>query len=512
MSASSTKGIWKVIIASSLGTLIEAYDFLIFGSLAIVISTKFFPEENPNAAFLSTLATFAVGFIVRPFGALFFGRLGDLIGRKYTFQITLLLMGGSTFLLGCIPGYESIGFMAPLLVVVLRILQGLAFGGEYGGAATYVAEHSPMEQRGYWTSWIQAMGTFGLCISLMVIFLTRNVLTPNQFEDWGWRVPFWLSILMVVVSYIIRKKMNESPVYAKAKAEGKISANPLKESLGNKYNLKFILLALFGAVMGQGVIWHTGQIYAMSFIKTVMLVNSSQADSILVIALLFGTPFILFFGWLSDKVGRKVVMMLGMLSAILLYRPIYRLMYETTDVSLKTEITDKAKLTAITKENSQQQLDSIYASTKEYEDGTKWTKIKTVPLFKGQPVLADKGVAKLDPKVTVIINDKDKWILIFLVFIQVIFVAMVYGPIAAFLVEMFPVKIRYTSMSVPYHIGNGFFGGLLPAISTYFETNAKDGGNPEFYLEGLWYPILIAGVSFIIGMVYLKRKNNIENE
>lgn len=512
MSTTSTKGIWKVITASSLGTLIEWYDFYIFGSLAVVISTKFFPADNPTAAFLSTLATFAAGFVVRPFGALFFGRLGDLIGRKYTFMVTLLLMGGATFLIGCVPAYETIGFMAPLLVLILRLLQGLALGGEYGGAATYVAEHAPKGERGYWTSWIQTTATFGLFISLMVILLTRSVLTPEQFDEWGWRVPFWVSILMVFVSYIIRKKMDESPVFAKAKAEGKTSTNPLKESFGNKYNLKFVLLALFGAAMGQGVVWYTGQFYAMSFLKTVMFVDSSQADGLLGLALLFGTPFFLFFGWLSDKVGRKVIMMGGMLLAILLYRPIYKAMYETTDVSLKTEIVENSKVEAITKENKSQKLDSIYTATKEFTDGTKWQQVKTLHLENGNPILDEKGVVKSDTKTTVTINSSDRWSLIWLIFIQVIFVTMVYGPIAAFLVEMFPVKIRYTSMSLPYHIGNGIFGGLLPAISTYFVTNAKEGGNREFYLEGLWYPIVIAAISFCIGMVYLKRKNNIEND
>ena len=511
-SVKNTKGIWKVITASSLGTLIEWYDFYIFGSLAVVISTKFFPADNPTAAFLSTLATFAAGFVVRPFGALFFGRLGDLIGRKYTFMVTLLLMGGATFLIGCVPAYETIGFMAPLLVLILRLLQGLALGGEYGGAATYVAEHAPLGERGYWTSWIQTTATFGLFISLMVILATRAVLSAEQFDEWGWRVPFWVSILMVFVSYVIRKKMDESPVFAKAKAEGKTSTNPLKESFGNKYNLKFVLLALFGAAMGQGVVWYTGQFYAMSFLKTVMFVDSSQADGLLGLALLFGTPFFLFFGWLSDKIGRKAIMMAGMLLAILLYRPIYKAMYQTTDVSLKTELVDKANVVAITKENSHQQLDSIYTSTKEFADGTKWQQVKTLHLTDGKPILDEKGVAKSDTKTTVTITSADRWSLIFYIFIQVIFVTMVSGPIAAFLVEMFPVKIRYTSMSLPYHIGNGIFGGLLPAISTYFVTNAKETGNPEFYLEGLWYPIVIAAISFCIGMVYLKRKNNIENE
>lgn len=509
MSNRSTKGIWKVISASSMGTMIEWYDFYIFGSLAVVISTKFFPSDNPTAAFLSTLATFAAGFVVRPFGALFFGRLGDLIGRKYTFMVTLLLMGGATFLIGCIPSYETIGFFAPLLVLILRLLQGLALGGEYGGAATYVAEHAPVGQRGYWTSWIQTTATVGLFISLMVILATRNVLTPEQFDEWGWRVPFWVSIIMVGVSYLIRKNMDESPVFAKAKSEGKTSTNPLKESFGNRYNLKFVLLALFGATMGQGVVWYTGQFYAMSFLKTVMAIDSSQVDTLLGIALILGTPFFIVFGWLSDKVGRKYIMMAGMLIAVLAYRPIYEQMFETTNVKNKTEIVEKTTVLSELKENKKQTMDSIYTTNKEYTDGTTFVEIKTVSLENGVAVVVD-GKPKVDTKTTIKINSSDEWSLIFLVFIQVIFVTMVYGPIAAFLVEMFPVKIRYTSMSLPYHVGNGIFGGLLPAISTYFVTQAKDAGNPEFYLEGLWYPIVIASVSLVVGMVYIKNrdKNN----
>ena len=506
MSTKSTKGIWKVISASSMGTMIEWYDFYIFGSLAVVISTKFFPSDNPTAAFLSTLATFAAGFVVRPFGALFFGRLGDLIGRKYTFMVTLLLMGGATFLIGCIPSYETIGFMAPLLVLILRLLQGLALGGEYGGAATYVAEHAPVGQRGYWTSWIQTTATVGLFISLMVILATRNILTPEQFDEWGWRVPFWVSIIMVGVSYLIRKNMDESPVFAKAKSEGKTSTNPLKESFGNRYNLKFVLLALFGATMGQGVVWYTGQFYAMSFMKTVMSIDSSQVDTLLGISLILGTPFFIFFGWLSDKVGRKYIMMGGMLLVILLYRPIYKQMYETTSVKNKTEMVEKTTVLAELKENKKQTMDSIYTTNKEYVDGTTFQEIKTVHLENGAVIIVD-GKPKVDTKTTIKINSSDNWALIFLVFVQVIFVTMVYGPIAAFLVEMFPVKIRYTSMSLPYHVGNGIFGGLLPAISTYFVTNAKDLGHPEFYLEGLWYPIVIAAVSFVVGMVYIKNKD-----
>ena len=493
MSNTSTKGIWKVISASSMGTMIEWYDFYIFGSLAVVISTKFFPSDNPTAAFLSTLATFAAGFVVRPFGALFFGRLGDIIGRKYTFMATLLLMGGSTFLIGCIPSYETIGFLAPLLVLILRLLQGLALGGEYGGAATYVAEHAPVGQRGYWTSWIQTTATVGLFISLMVILATKNVLSAEDFDTWGWRVPFWVSIVMVGVSYLIRKNMDESPEFAKAKKEGTTSTNPLKESFGNRYNLKFVLLALFGATMGQGVVWYTGQFYAMSFMKTVMSIDSSQVDSLLGIALLIGTPFFILFGWLSDKIGRKYIMMGGMLLAILLYRPIYKAMYTTTDVTLKTELTEKAKtsveVTAV--------KDSVYTTHREFTDGTILVEKKT--LFAGKK--------EAHVSISTTINSHDKWMLIFLVFVQVLFVTMVYGPIAAFLVEMFPVKIRYTSMSLPYHVGNGIFGGLLPAISTYFVTHAKSSGKTDFYLDGLWYPIVIASVCFVIGMIYIDNTN-----
>jgi len=493
MGKTSTKGIWKVISASSMGTMIEWYDFYIFGSLAVVISTKFFPSDNPTAAFLSTLATFAAGFVVRPFGALFFGRLGDIIGRKYTFMATLLLMGGSTFLIGCIPSYETIGFLAPLLVLILRLLQGLALGGEYGGAATYVAEHAPAGQKGYWTSWIQTTATVGLFISLMVILATKNVLSAEDFDSWGWRVPFWVSIVMVGVSYLIRKNMDESPVFAKAKKEGMTSTNPLKESFGNRYNLKFVLLALFGATMGQGVVWYTGQFYAMSFMKTVMNVDSSQVDELLGIALLLGTPFFIVFGWLSDKIGRKYIMMGGMLIAVLLYRPIYKMMYETADLKNKTEIVQETKqVVEISKIN-----DSIVTTQKKYTDGTTLTEKKTYT--------KNKKEAQVNTSIS--INTNDEWTLIFLIFVQVIFVTMVYGPIAAFLVEMFPTKIRYTSMSLPYHVGNGIFGGLLPAISTYFVTHSKEAGKPEFYLDGLWYPIIIASICFVIGMVYIDNKN-----
>ncbi|WP_234733649.1 MFS transporter [Tellurirhabdus bombi] len=503
--------LFSVISASSVGTLIEWYDFYIFGSLATILSTKFFPEGNPTAAFLSTLATFAAGFVVRPFGALFFGRLGDLIGRKYTFMVTLLLMGGATFAIGLVPGYETIGFLAPLLVLVLRLLQGLALGGEYGGAATYVAEHAPSHQRGFWTSWIQTTATVGLFVSLLVIMLTRLAVSKEAFDDWGWRVPFWASIIMIAISYVIRRNMHESPLFAKAKAEGNTSTNPLKESFGNKYNFKFVLLALFGATMGQGVVWYTGQFYAMSFIEKICNVDKMQSDGLMTIALLLGTPFFVLFGWLSDKIGRKGIMLTGMLIAILSYRPIYEKMYQTTNLTAKTELTPNTTIQTLSTpdEKNPGTLITTTTTNREYTDGTKVVETAKIKAGSATPT----GVKK-----TITLNSRDKWTLIWLVFLQVLFVTMVYGPIAAFLVEMFPTRIRYTSMSLPYHIGNGVFGGLLPAVATYLATKANDANGVAIkagaalpykapYLEGLWYPIVVAGVCFVIGLVYINGKD-----
>jgi MFS family permease len=494
-----------VIGASSVGTMIEWYDFYIFGSLATVISTKFFPQDNPTAAFLSTLATFAAGFVVRPFGALFFGRLGDLIGRKYTFMVTLLLMGGATFLIGCIPSFETIGYAAPILVLLLRLLQGLALGGEYGGAATYVAEHAPAHQRGYWTSWIQTTATLGLFVSLIVIMVTKKMLGDTAFNDWGWRVPFWVSIIMVLVSFLIRRNMKESPLFSKAKAEGKISTNPLKESFGNKYNFKFVLLALLGATMGQGVIWYTGHYYAMNFLKGDCKVDSLQVEEMMTWAFVFGTPFFVVFGWLSDKIGRKPIMLAGMLIAVLSYFPIYRAMYHTATNDARTLVKEKSNESITIEANPKIKGDSIKIITThhEYNDGTIFDEKQTIA------IVNDKTKPSSKPKL--ISSNKlvssDFWKLVFFIFIQVIFVTMVYGPIAAFLVEMFPTKIRYTSMSLPYHIGNGVFGGLMPAVANYLTTNSKDGKYSEWYLQGIWYPIIIASVCFVIGLLYINGKD-----
>jgi len=476
----STKGIWKVITASSVGTLIEWYDFYIFGSLAPTIASKFFPDTNPTTALLAVLATFAAGFIVRPFGALVFGRLGDIIGRKYTFLLTLVLMGGSTFLIGLVPSYATIGALAPALVLILRLVQGLALGGEYGGAATYVAEHAPVNRRGYFTSWIQTTATLGLFLSLSVIILTRKIVGVQEFtEGNGWRYPFLLSIVLVIVSIIIRMKMKESPLFAKLKSEGRTSVNPLKESFGHKTNFKMVLLALFGATMGQGVIWYTGQFYALSFLTSKCFLESEQTYIIILIGLALATPFFIVFGSLSDKWGRKNIMMVGMLLGIFLYRPIFDKMYSITDTSKKEVIVNTVSSDSAT---------SPVVLTN-YTDGTILkTKTKTV-----------KG--KLETTKEVRVSNANQWKLIGLVAVMVLFVTMVYGPIAAFLVEMFPTKIRYTSMSLPYHIGNGVFGGLVPFIATLLTT--LPGSN---HLTGLWYPIGVATLSVIIGGLYLSNK------
>ncbi|MHA8050516.1 MFS transporter [Aquirufa sp. ROCK-SH2] len=501
-----------IISASSVGTLIEWYDFYIFGSLATVLSTKFFPTDNPTAAFLNTLATFAAGFVVRPFGALFFGRLGDLIGRKYTFMVTLMLMGGATFAIGLIPSYSTIGALAPILVLTLRLLQGLALGGEYGGAATYVAEHSPDEKRGFFTSWIQTTATVGLVISLGIIMLTKASMSPEDFDEYGWRIPFLLSIIMVGVSFLIRRNMSESPLFEKAKSEGNIAVNPLKESFGNKLNLKFVLLALFGATMGQGLIWYTGQFYAQTFLIKICNIDDTQANTIMVIGLLIGTPLFVFFGGLSDKIGRKGIMMAGMILGVICYRPIFEKMYQTVNLKNKELITSSEK----TERSSviiQGTSDSLITKTitSEYSDGTKYKKVSKMTW------LADKSkdAPKAEDKITLTINNSDKWTLVAMIFFLISFVTMAYGPIAAFLVEMFPTKIRYTSMSLPYHIGNGVFGGLMPAIATYLVTTAKDanklaeeaGASAVYakpYLEGLNYPIALISVCIVIGLIYIK--------
>jgi MFS family permease len=434
--------IWTVIGASSAGTLIEWYDFYIFGSLATIISNQFFPQGDEVVNLLLTLATFATGFVVRPFGALFFGHLGDLIGRKYTFMVTLLIMGTSTTLIGLLPNYQSIGIFAPILLLLLRLLQGLALGGEYGGAATYVAEHSPNNKRGFYTSFIQTTATLGLFVSLGVILATRLTMGEDSFATWGWRIPFLLSILLVIISVVIRKKLHESPVFQEMKASGKASKSPLRDSFMNPENRRMVIIALLGATAGQGVIWYTGQFYALFYLQTVLKINFVDANYIIAAALFAGTPFFIFFGWLSDKIGRKKIMMTGCFIAAISYIPIYKAM-------------------------------AHYAG---YNS-------------------ANPGIPLIEPNHVA---------LTVLIFIQVLFVTMVYGPIAAFLVELFPTKIRYTSMSLPYHIGNGVFGGVVPLIGTYLVDKTGD------ILAGLYFPITIAVLTLVVGTLFIKEQKEVD--
>jgi MFS family permease len=499
--------IWSVIAASSVGTLIEWYDFYIFGSLAPIIAAQFFPKTDPTAALLSTLATFAAGFIVRPFGALVFGRLGDLVGRKYTFLLTLVLMGGSTFAIGLIPGYDRIGFIAPLLVLLLRLLQGLALGGEYGGAATYVAEHAPKERRGYYTSWIQTTATLGLLLSLGIILLTRNSLDSNhalsvqKFEDWGWRIPFWVSILLVGVSIYIRLRMQESPLFARIKSEGKVSVNPLKESFAHRSNLKMVLLALFGAVMGQGVVWYTGQFYAQTFLENTCGVDFEQTRTILIWAIVLATPFFVWFGNLSDRVGRKWIMMIGLLLAALTYRPIYRQMLSVSDTRQSALVPERTSVTnTLTPVKGKDFSIRTTVTDRHYDNGIIERENTRDTLYREQSATS-MGKPAAAGKKSKMLPQEAYWQLVMLLFIQILYVTMVYGPIAAFLVELFPTRIRYTSMSLPYHIGNGVFGGLTPFIALLLGTMYT--ADP---LVGLWYPIGVALVCLVIGTLYISNK------
>lgn len=493
----TNKSLVPIITASSVGTLIEWYDFYIFGSLATIISTHFFPKENPTTAFLATLATFAAGLVVRPFGALFFGRLGDMIGRKYTFMITMLLMGGSTFAIGLVPSYETIGFFAPVLILILRLLQGLAIGGEYGGAATYVAEHSPVHRRGFFTSWIQTTVVLAFTLSLVVILLTKNSMKVEVWEAWGWRIPFLVSVILVVVSVYIRKNMAESPLFAKAKTEGKTSVNPLKESFGNKQNLKVVLLALVGLLMGMGVVGWAGILYAQTFLLKFMFIDYDQANTMIIMALLLGCPLFVIAGWLTDKLGRKPLIMLGLFLATVGYRPIFKQMYKAVNLENKTE--NKEALTVQRKLEFLPANDSLVTTTTQhfYTDGTVLTEVKKETPSIGKT--ANTEIAK-----NIKVNGHDKWKLVWLLFLLLAILTVAYGPLAAFLVEMFPLKIRYSSMSLPFHLGYGIFGGMAPVIATYLITKAKEAHMADYYLAGLAYPTTLGAISLVIGLLYLK--------
>ena len=526
----------RVILASSLGTVFEWYDFYLYGSLAVIIARQFFSGLNDTSAFIFALLAFAAGFAVRPFGALVFGRLGDLVGRKYTFLVTILLMGFSTFLVGILPSYETIGIAAPIILITLRLLQGLALGGEYGGAATYVAEHARDDNRGYATSWIQTTATAGLFLSLLVILGCRLALGNEAFEAWGWRIPFLLSAVLLGISVYIRLQLNESPLFQKMKAEGKQSKAPLAEAFGQWKNLKIVLLALFGATAGQAVVWYTGQFYALYFLTQTMKVDATTSNLLIAAGLLIGTPFFIFFGWLSDKIGRKSIIMAGCLIAALTYFPIFKAITHYANPQLETAtmtnpvtvVADPAQCSfqfdpvgkkvfnsscdvaksalakaGVSYSNEAAPAGSIAqvrigTTVIESFDGTRLDK----PAFnaaQGQfngalgAALNEAGYpAKADP------SRINKPMLILLLSVLVIYVTMVYGPIAAWLVEMFPTRIRYSSMSLPYHIGNGWFGGFVPTI-----TFAMVSLNGNIYY-GLWYPIIVALITLVIGTLFLK--------
>ena len=463
MGSTATYGIWRVILASAVGTMIEWYDFYIFGSLAAVLSLKFYPPGNDTFAYIAYLATFAVGFVVRPFGALFFGRIGDLVGRKYAFLVTLTIMGGATAIIGLLPTYSTAGWFAPIILIFIRVMQGLALGGEYGGAAVYVAEHVPDGKRGYYTSFIQITATLGLFVSILVILTTQSNMSDESFKSWGWRIPFLISIILVSISLYIRLKMRESPIFTSIKTAGTTSLQPLKDAFGKWENLKRVLISLFGATAGQGVVWYTGQFFALFYMQAILKVNPRSANFILVWALLFGMPFFTVFGWLSDKIGRKGIMMAGCLLAVITYIPLYHAMHDAAGTQIETFKSTKAKASGAT--------------------------VLT-------PLTRDPATGQLVPAKEAKNPDTRK--LIFLIWIQLIWVCMVYGPIAAYLVEAFPARVRYTSLSLPYHIGNGVFGGLLPLIGVW--VSAATG---HIY-AGLYYPMIIASMTFIIGSLLLK--------
>ena len=567
----------KVIFASSLGTVFEWYDFYLYGSLAAIIAKQFFSGLDEGSAFIFALLAFAAGFIVRPFGALVFGRLGDMIGRKYTFLVTILIMGVSTFIVGILPNYASIGVAAPVILIALRMLQGLALGGEYGGAATYVAEHSPQGKRGAYTSWIQTTATLGLFLSLMVILGTRTLIGEAAFADWGWRVPFIVSILLLAVSVYIRLSMNESPAFAKMKAEGKTSKAPLSESFGEWKNLKIVILALIGLTAGQAVVWYSGQFYALFFLTQALKVDGATANIMVAISLIIGTPFFIVFGAWSDKIGRKPIIMAGCLLAVLTYFPVFQALTKAANPDLAAaQASNKVTVTADPAECSFQfnptgtvkftsscdiAKQRLAGASVSYENiaapaGTPATikvgetvvKVKYTPediaaaKAKAEAKLAEVSAAQpQDPKavdaakkaVADVSNEKtaggillganlgaalkaagypakadmakfDKVMVVVILTYLVILVTMVYGPIAAMLVEMFPTRIRYTSMSLPYHIGNGWFGGLLP--TTAFAIVAQTGN----MYNGLWYPIIVAGMTFVVGMLFVKETKDVD--
>jgi MFS family permease len=514
-----------VIFASSLGTIFEWYDFYLYAVLAPFFAALFFPAGNDTAALLSAFATYAAGFLVRPFGAIIFGRVGDLVGRKYTFLVTIMVMGASTFLVGVLPTYNSVGWLAPILLVTLRLCQGLALGGEYGGAATYVAEHSRPHERGYATSYIQTTATLGLLLALIVIALCRGNIAPKDFTEWGWRIPFLVSVILLVFSVYIRLKLNETPIFQKMVSEGKGSKAPLTESFFHYPNNKYVLLALLGATAGQGVVWYTGQFYALFFLVITLKVDYVTAYALIGLSLVIGTPFFIVFGWLSDRIGRLKIILAGCAIAAITYFPLFQGL--THYVNPDLEAFAKANPITVTADQSTCNLHIFVGPWSKFSDcdraqdfltkaglsfttmhgaGSKsvdvdigGTKIQGWDAAKWTAALTAKGYPKAaDPK-------KINWLMTEIILvIMVIYVTMVYGPIAAFLVEMFPTKIRYTSMSLPYHIGNGWFGGMLPLLAT-----AVVAAQGDIY-AGLWYPIIVSVMTVVVGLIFLRDTKGVD--
>jgi MFS family permease len=527
---------WLVIGASSLGTVFEWYDFYLYGLLAAVISAQFFSGVNEVTGFIFALAAFAAGFAVRPFGALVFGRLGDLVGRKHTFLITMSIMGGATFLVGLLPSYAKIGVTAPVLLVVLRLLQGLALGGEYGGAATYVAEHAPANKRGLYTSWIQTTATLGLFAALLVVIGTRTAIGEDAFKAWGWRIPFLLSLLLLIVSLWIRMQLDESPVFTAMKKQGTTSKAPLAEAFGRWINLRVVIIALLGAVMGEAVVWYSGQFYALFFLERMLRVDGATTNILIAIALVLATPGFLFFGWLSDRIGRKPIILAGCLLAVVTYFPLFHALTRYANPALSAALASAPVSVVADPGECSIQFDPIgknkFDSTscdiaKSYlaKAGVSYTRVDAPPGTVAQIRSGETTLAAPDPKAVTGADRKaaitafqgkakalfaaagypdkadpatiDKPMVVLILWILVVFVTMVYGPIAALLVELFPARIRYSAMSLPYHIGNGWFGGFLP--TTAFAMVAATG---DIYY-GLWYPVVLAAATLVIGLFFL---------
>ena len=513
-----------VIFASSLGTVFEWYDFYLYATLAPFFAALFFPPGNDTAALLSAFATYAAGFLVRPFGAIIFGRIGDLVGRKYTFLVTIVVMGGATFLVGLLPTFQTIGWLAPILLVALRLAQGLALGGEYGGAATYVAEHARPNERGYATSYIQTTATLGFFLALLVIGLSRIYMDTKMFAEWGWRIPFWISLILLVFSVYIRLRLNESPIFAKMKEEGKGSTAPLTESFLHYPNNKYVLLALLGATAGQGVVWYTGQFYALFFLTITLKLDYLTAYALIGLSLIIGTPFFIVFGWLSDRIGRLKIILAGCAIAAVAYFPLFGALTHYANPALEA-FQQKNPITV----SADQSTCNFHIfvgpwSTFSECDRAQDFLTKAGLSFKsvdapGQPVSVEIGATKVQgwdaAKWTAALASagypktadpaKINYFMVELILVlMVIFVTMVYGPIAAFLVEMFPTKIRYTSMSLPYHIGNGWFGGMLPLLATAVVAATGD------IYAGLWYPIGVAVLTLVVGLLFLRDTKGVD--